>query len=101
MILKDETLIKNIYDCNILPLTRDPLDNYDVPFQEDGKTPAVWFQELDFSADPIAIQPTLCLVNWLRARGVDVHPSRSSRHYIEQSVMNCLRVKNKLSDNPF
>jgi len=99
LVMSDDNLLNDIYNCNILPLTRKPFDCYDGPHNEDG-TNAEWFQVLDFNKDPIPIQPTLCLVNWCRARGVDVHPTRSSREYIEQCTRNFIRVNKPLSDDP-
>ena len=97
--MSDETLLNDMYNCNIMPLTRKPLDDYDGPHNEDGSNAAL-FQVLDFEKVPISIQPTLCLVNWCRARGVDVHPTRSSREYIEERTRNCIRVNKHVSDNP-
>ena len=73
--MNDNNMLHDICNCHILPLERLPLDNYDGPFQEDGATPTNWFEELHFDIDPIPIQPTLCLVNWLQARCIDAHPT--------------------------
>lgn len=102
-LLDDKTIIRKIYQCEILPLGRKPLVQYNNPFcngLQRQYNPTAWFHELDFDADPIEIQPLLCLINWLRARGVNAHPTRHTRLYLENCVRNCLRVDCPISDEP-
>ena len=109
-VLDDKTLIQDIYYCNVVPLERKPIGDYDGPYCEACvptaqescfcTTNGSLFPVLDFQKDPIKIQPTICLVNWLRARGVDAHPTRNSRGWIEETVHECLRVNKVISESP-
>jgi hypothetical protein len=93
IIERDQMLLYDIYHCNVVPLERKPLHSYTKHL-----SPARIFGELDFEAVPICVQPTLCLVNWLRARGIDMRMS-DERVKIEFEVANCIRV-NKLERLP-
>ena len=84
-LLTDGTLTTHIYQCNVVPLERKPLEFYRTSLD------APPFAELDFDDVPIEIQPTLCLINWLRARGMDVRMT-DSRDQIESVTNHCLRV---------
>ena len=76
--------ITAIYKCDVLPLTRQPLAAY----EKELSRPCL-FQELDFGCHPICVQPPLCLVNWLRARGIEAkteHP----RSELEELARKCI-----------
>ena len=60
----DDEMIQSIYHCDVVPLERKPIEFYR------NKLDAPMFSDLDFDAVPIEIQPTLCIVNWLRVRGL-------------------------------
>lgn len=88
----DKSLLYDIYHCNVIPVNRKPQSFY----KERLASPI--FGELDFSV-PISIQPTLCLVNYLRARSIDARLG-DARDKIEATVVNCLRVEKQLSATP-
>ena len=50
--------------------------------------------------DPMSMQPTLCIVNWVRERRGDVHPTRDTRQFIEQCDNDCVRLSKATSDEP-
>merc|ERR1712037_734776 len=82
-----------IYHCDDLPLTRKPLDLYD----KELSRPCL-FQSLNFTVHPINVQPRLCIVNWLRARGMDVRVS-DSRFELESLVRGCLDKEKPVQAN--
>ena len=61
--------------------------------------PGPLFADLDFAKDPIQCQPTMCLVNWLRARLLDI-PLSTPRNVIERHVRFLLRLQRPVSDAP-
>jgi len=83
-LLHDTNALSAIYNCDVLPMTRKPLVVYDAELSR----PCL-FQSLDFDAHPINVQPKLCIVNWLRARGMDARVS-DSRFELESLVRSCL-----------
>lgn len=83
----DSELLLRIYNCDVVPLERKPLDAY-----TSYLSPRPLFGELDYDAVPVKIQPTLCIINWLRARGVDMR-ANEDRLCIESEVENCIRVQ--------
>eukprot|EP00956_Cyclotella_meneghiniana_P011249 scaffold15816_cov70-Cyclotella_meneghiniana.AAC.16 len=89
----DDKMIQSIYHCDVVPLERKPIEFYR------NKLDAPMFSDLDFDAVPIEIQPTLCIVNWLRARGLDVRVS-DTREKIESCVDNCLRNEKPINGPP-
>ena len=109
-VLDNNAMIQDVYYCNVVPLERKPIGDYDGPYCEACvptaqescycTTNGSLFPVLNFQKDPIKIQPTICLVNWLRARGVDAHPTRNTRDWIEETVRECLRVNKGISDSP-
>ena len=88
----NDALLSNIYHCDILPLDRQPLEEHSGPMSSDGSRPAAMFEILNFNEQPICSQPTLCLVNWLRARRYDVKLS-DPREEIEGLVKQCYYLK--------
>eukprot|EP00985_Skeletonema_marinoi_P025390 scaffold18626_cov141-Skeletonema_marinoi.AAC.1 len=89
----DKQLLLGIYNCRVIPIERKLCD-----FYKDRLSSAI-FGELCFDSDPIKIQPTLCLVNFLRARSIDARMS-DTRDKIEDAVKNCLRVEKRQSPLP-
>lgn len=89
----DKPLLLNIYHCRVIPIERKPLN-----FYEDRLSSAI-FGELHFSEDPVKIQPTLCLVNFLRARSLDARMD-DGRDKIEDAVGRCIRVNKRQSSLP-
>ena len=83
-LLHDTNALSAIYNCDVLPMTRKPLGVYD-----DELSRPCLFQSLDFTAHPINVQPKLCIVNWLRARGIDARVS-DSRCELENFVRSSL-----------
>mmetsp|Transcript_22307 Transcript_22307/g.36684 ORF Transcript_22307/g.36684 Transcript_22307/m.36684 type:complete len:659 (+) Transcript_22307:219-2195(+) len=89
----DKSLLSDIYHCNVIPIERKPMHFYE------NRLSSAIFGELDFIKDPISIQPTLCLVNYLRARNMDARPG-DDRHKIEEAVMRCLRASKAQASQP-
>ena len=89
----NEDMIKKIYHCDVVPIEQKPIEYYQI------KLNSPIFSELDFDVVPIPIQPTLCIVNWLRARGLDVSVTES-REQLESLTENCLRVQKPIIDCP-
>ena len=73
VLFSDSQMLRDIYECNILPLERKPLCNYTGPMRSGAPTPtpAALFETLFFEEHNLSIQPKMCLINWLRARGLD------------------------------
>ena len=98
-IVGDSAMLDRIYHCKILPLKRKPVEEYlGLPKSADGKRPAALFEELDFEVDPPSIQPKICLINWARARRMDVRVS-DPRPVIENVVAQCRRVSKPVSSD--
>ena len=89
--MADEQLLEGLYTCSLLPLTREPVSSLDQP--------GPLFADLDFEKDPVRCQPKMCLVNWLRARSLDI-PLGTPRHVIEKHVMFLLRLQRPVSAAP-
>lgn len=89
----NKQLLHTIYHCKVLPLDRKPLEHYKQMLEKPI------FAELDFDADPVIVQPKLCIVNWLRARGLDCRLS-DSREILEDHVASCLRVGKQIQSPP-
>ena len=87
--------INSIYHCDVVPLEQKPIEFY----QNQNRFKAPMFSDLDFHAVPIEIQPTLCIVNWLRVRGLHVLVS-DSRDRIEKCVDNCLHLEKEITSPP-
>ena len=88
------SLLEDIYQCNVLPTTRKPIRNYPGPMLKSGVLVPV-FGVLNFTLHPLTVQPKLCLVNWLRARNIDVR-MEDDRKTITQLVRNSLRVNKQI-----
>ena len=89
-------LLESVYKCSVLPMTRGPLENKAPPAARGCSTPCSIFGILDFNMDPVRVQPTICVVNWLRARNIDAclsHP----RSEIERLVNCCLDLQKPVS----
>lgn len=72
--MADQDQLIRIYNCEILPLERKALDTYQLPSTLTGEANDIaLFEELNFDAVPLEIQPDLCIINWLRARGCNAN----------------------------
>ena len=90
----DASLLLSICRCDVLPLNRQKLTDVPLPTFEGRSMPL--FGELDFQSHPLKVQPKLCIVNWLRARGIDARMT-DQRMNLEKTVINAQRVKKKIS----
>ena len=88
-LINDEEYLSKIYHCDVLPLERKPLSHYSRWIRFEGTDPPPLFHELNFLVHPIQIQPKLCLVNWLRARGLNAR-LMNLRAKIVNLVHKCL-----------
>lgn len=85
--MEDHELLSQIYNCDILPLERKSIESYIVQSTTSrGTEEAQIFEVLHFDVDPIRIQPTQCLVNWLRARGGEVNLMDSRQLLVEAVI---------------
>ena len=85
VLVGDSHLLESLYHCSLLPLTRRPLGDHAPPTARGRTTPCSIFGMLNFDAHPVRAQPTLCIVNWLRARNLDGRLS-NSRNQIKSWV---------------
>ena len=82
-LMNDQEMLDKIYKCDgVLPLKRKPLSEFSGPTCR-------LFEDINFDAVPISIQPNLVLITWLDHRGVKVKHD-DSRESIETKVRNCL-----------
>ena len=92
-IAKNDELIRRIYNCELLPIEQRPLESYS------SKLNMPIFSDLDFDAVPVEVQPTLCILNWLRARGLDVRITET-REQMEKLIDTCLRAEKPIIETP-
>ncbi len=88
---QDSSLLKGVYECSHLPLTRQPMSSLEIP--------PVLFAELNFEKHPVKCQPKMCLVNWLRARSLEIQLS-TPRDVLERHVFTLLRLQQPIAAVP-